>query len=117
MPFARSRGSRRSAAEFQAPIDALAAGIPRRLQPAATGGIVSPMERFRLLRDHLVDSGLTTDAANLHPEPRAADILAQAHDRSYIEHCCIGDMSRDKLRRLALPVVRDWRSAPCAQSA
>jgi len=53
----------------------------------------------------------------LHPEPRAADILAQAHDRSYIEHCCIGDMSRDKLRRLALPVARDWRSAPCAQSA
>jgi len=46
------------------------------------------MERFRLLRDHLIDSGLTTDAANLHPEPRAADILAQTHDRSYIEHYC-----------------------------
>jgi len=76
-----------------------------------------PDGEVRLLRDHLVDSGLTTDAANLHPEPRAADILAQAHDRSYIEHCCIGDMSRDKLRRLALPVARDWRSAPCAQSA
>jgi len=76
-----------------------------------------PMERFRLLRDHLIDSGLTTDAANLHPEPRAADILALAHDRSYIERCCTGDMSRDELRRLDLPVARDWRSAPCAQSA
>lgn len=54
-----------------------------------------PMEKFRLLRDHLIDSGLTTDAANLHPEPRATDILAQAHDRSYIERCCTGDMSRD----------------------
>ncbi len=46
------------------------------------------MERFRLLRDHLVDSGLTTDAAILRPEPRAADILTQTHNRSYIEHYC-----------------------------
>jgi len=76
-----------------------------------------PDGEVRLLRDHLIDSGLTTDAANLHPEPRAADILAQAHDRSYIERCCTGDMSRDELRRLGLPVARDWRSAPCAQSA
>jgi len=114
----RYRGGRRSATEFQAPIDALAAGIPRRLQPAAaTGAPFSDGEVPAAARSPDIDSGLTTDAANLHPEPRAADILAQAHDRSYIEHCCIGDMSRDKLRRLALPVVRDWRSAPCAQSA
>ena len=62
-----------------------------------------PMEKFRLLRDHLVDSGLTTDAQILRPELCATDVLALAHDRAYIERYCSGDMSRDELRRLGLP--------------
>lgn len=62
-----------------------------------------PMEKFRLLRDHLVDSGLTTDARILRPELCATDVLALAHDRAYIERYCSGDMSRDELRRLGLP--------------
>ncbi len=62
-----------------------------------------PMEKFRLLRDHLVDSSLTTDAEILRPELCAADVLALAHDRAYIERYCSGDMSRDELRRLGLP--------------
>lgn len=62
-----------------------------------------PMEKFRLLRDHLVDSGLTTDAQILRPELCAADVLALAHDRAYIERYCSGDMGREELRRLGLP--------------
>lgn len=62
-----------------------------------------PMDKFRLLRDHLVDSGLTTDAEILRPELCAADVLALAHDPAYIERYCSGDMSRDELRRLGLP--------------
>ncbi|CDZ94512.1 histone deacetylase [Pseudomonas saudiphocaensis] len=62
-----------------------------------------PMEKFRLLRDHLVDSGLTTDAEILRPELCAAEVLALAHDHAYIERYCSGDMSRDELRRLGLP--------------
>ena len=62
-----------------------------------------PMEKFRLLRDHLVDSGLTTDVQILRPELCAADVLALAHDRAYIERYCSGEMSRDDLRRLGLP--------------
>lgn len=62
-----------------------------------------PMEKFRLLRDHLVDSGLTTNAAILRPELCATDVLALAHDRAYIERYCSGDMGRDELRRLGLP--------------
>lgn len=62
-----------------------------------------PMEKFRLLRDHLVDSGLTTNAAILRPELCATDVLALAHDRTYIERYCSGDMGRDELRRLGLP--------------
>ncbi|MHB0765354.1 histone deacetylase family protein [Stutzerimonas sp. NM35] len=62
-----------------------------------------PMEKFRLLRDHLVDSGLTTDAQILRPELCAADVLALAHDHAYIERYCSGDMGREELRRLGLP--------------
>ena len=62
-----------------------------------------PMEKFRLLRDHLVDSGMTTDAAILRPELCATDLLALAHDRDYVERYCLGDMSREELRRLGLP--------------
>lgn len=61
------------------------------------------MEKFRLLRDHLVASGVTTDETLLRPEICPADILALAHDRAYVERYCTGDMSREELRRLGLP--------------
>ena len=62
-----------------------------------------PMEKFRLLRDHLVASGLTTDQALLRPEACPRELLALAHDRTYVERYCSGDMSREELRRLGLP--------------
>ena len=61
------------------------------------------MEKFRLLRNHLVDCGLTTDAALLRPQLCPPDRLALAHDRGYVERYCSGDMSREELRRLGLP--------------
>ena len=71
--------------------------------PALPPGHRFPMEKFRLLRDHLVDCGLTTDAALLRPELCPPDRLALAHDRGYVERYCSGDMSREELRRLGLP--------------
>ena len=62
-----------------------------------------PMEKFRLLRDHRVASGLTTDQARVRPEPGPRELLARAHDRTYVERYCSGDMSREELRRLGLP--------------
>jgi acetoin utilization deacetylase AcuC-like enzyme len=62
-----------------------------------------PMEKFRLLRDHLVDSGLTTDAALLRPDCCPTDILHLAHDPGYVQRYCSGEMSREELRRLGLP--------------
>ena len=40
-----------------------------------------PMDKFRLLRDHLVDSGLTEDSQLLRPQLCPADILALADSR------------------------------------
>ncbi len=62
-----------------------------------------PMEKFRLLRDHLVACGMTTDQALLRPELCSPEHLALAHDRAYVERYCTGDMSREELRRLGLP--------------
>lgn len=62
-----------------------------------------PMEKFRLLRDHLVASGLTTDQALLRPAPCPSELLVLAHDRTYVERYCSGNMSREELRRLGLP--------------
>ncbi|WP_181298108.1 histone deacetylase [Pseudomonas sp. Q2-TVG4-2] len=69
-----------------------------------------PMEKFRLLRDHLVASGLTTNEALLRPALCPTELLALAHDRAYVDRYCSGDMSREELRRLGLP----W-SPPLAQ--
>jgi len=62
-----------------------------------------PMDKFRLLRDHLVSSGLVRDADLLRPELCPADILALAHDRDYIERYMSGSLAREDQRRLGLP--------------
>ena len=62
-----------------------------------------PMEKFRLLRDHLVDSGLTTDAELLRPESCPETILALSHCPAYIERFRSGDLAHEEQRRLGLP--------------
>ena len=71
--------------------------------PPLPDGHRFPMEKFRLLRDHLVASGLTSDGELRRPEPCPAEILALAHDPAYIERYCSGALSREELRRLGLP--------------
>ncbi len=62
-----------------------------------------PMEKFRLLRDHLVDSGLTTDAELLRPERCPEGILALSHCPAYIERFRSGALAHEEQRRLGLP--------------
>ncbi|WP_447589044.1 histone deacetylase family protein [Aquipseudomonas campi] len=71
--------------------------------PPFPAGHRFPMEKFRLLRDHLIDSGLTTDATLLRPALCPADVLALAHCPAYIARFLGGDLSPDELRRLGLP--------------
>lgn len=62
-----------------------------------------PMEKFRLLRDHLVASGIARDETLQRPELCPAEILELAHDPGYVARYCSGEMSREELRRLGLP--------------
>jgi acetoin utilization deacetylase AcuC-like enzyme len=66
-----------------------------------------PMDKFRLLRDHLIDTGLTTDAQLFRPQVCPTDILALAHDPGYISRYMDGALSREDQRRLGLPWSED----------
>ncbi len=60
-----------------------------------------PMEKFRLLYEHLQDS---LPAADYHqPGLCPADILALAHDPAYIARYLAGELPREEQRRLGLP--------------
>ncbi|WXL26748.1 histone deacetylase [Ectopseudomonas mendocina] len=62
-----------------------------------------PMEKFRLLRDHLVASGLCSDADLHRPQPCPDDVLALAHCPNYIQRYNSGELSYEEQRRLGLP--------------
>jgi acetoin utilization deacetylase AcuC-like enzyme len=62
-----------------------------------------PMEKFRLLRDHLVESGLSRDETLLRPELCPNEILALAHCPAYIERFASGGLAHEEQRRLGLP--------------
>ncbi len=66
-----------------------------------------PMDKFRLLRDHLIDTGLTTDAQLFRPHVCPTEILALAHDPGYITRYMDGALSREDQRRLGLPWTED----------
>jgi acetoin utilization deacetylase AcuC-like enzyme len=66
-----------------------------------------PMDKFRLLRDHLIDTGLTTDAQLFRPQVCSTEILALAHDPGYIGRYMNGALSREDQRRLGLPWSED----------
>ncbi|QTS85707.1 histone deacetylase [Ectopseudomonas khazarica] len=71
--------------------------------PPFPAGHRFPMEKFRLLRDHLVASGLTTDAELLRPELCPAEILALVHCPDYIARYMAGELAPEDQRRLGLP--------------
>ncbi|NQD93685.1 histone deacetylase [Pseudomonas sp. CrR25] len=71
--------------------------------PPFPAGHRFPMEKFRLLRDHLVDSALVADADLLRPDLCPPEILALAHCPAYIERYLSGELPREDQRRLGLP--------------
>lgn len=71
--------------------------------PSFPAGHRFPMEKFRLLRDHLVASGLTRDEQLLRPHSCPPEVLALAHCPAYIARYLGGELSAQEQRRLGLP--------------
>ncbi|MEX6504120.1 histone deacetylase family protein [Pseudomonas zhanjiangensis] len=75
--------------------------------PPFPAGHRFPMEKFRLLRDHLVASGLASDAELQRPELCPSEVLALAHCPAYIDRYLSGELAHADQRRLGLP----WSAA------
>jgi acetoin utilization deacetylase AcuC-like enzyme len=71
--------------------------------PPFPAGHRFPMEKFRLLRDHLIDSGLVRDEQLLRPQACPTDILELAHCPAYVRRFVDGELSPEEVRRLGLP--------------
>ncbi|WP_457788987.1 histone deacetylase family protein [Pseudomonas sp. PL-6] len=71
--------------------------------PPFPAGHRFPMEKFRLLRDHLIASGLTSDAQLQRPALCPAEILALAHCPDYIARYMAGELAHEEQRHLGLP--------------
>ena len=62
-----------------------------------------PMEKFRLLYQHLVASGIATDATLHRPALCPPEVLALAHCPDYNARYLQGELAREDQRRLGLP--------------
>jgi acetoin utilization deacetylase AcuC-like enzyme len=61
------------------------------------------MEKFRLLHDYLIGTGVAKPQDLHRPELCAAEVLALAHAPDYIARYMAGELARDDQRRLGLP--------------
>ncbi len=71
--------------------------------PPFPAGHRFPMAKFRLLKEQLLDSGITREEQLLRPAICPPEILAQAHCPAYIERFMSGTLGREEQRRLGLP--------------
>lgn len=62
-----------------------------------------PMDKFRLLHDHLVATGIAVPEHLHAPDLCPPSVLALAHAPDYIERYMAGELSREDQRRLGLP--------------
>ncbi|TWI55579.1 acetoin utilization deacetylase AcuC-like enzyme [Pseudomonas duriflava] len=71
--------------------------------PPFPAGHRFPMEKFRLLHNHLVEQGLFTSLNGYAPELPSPELLALAHDPVYVERYMAGELGMAEQRQLGLP--------------
>ena len=62
-----------------------------------------PIEKYRLLREAVVASGLVAGEDLLVPEPATDEQILRAHERTYLENVKMGRLTEKELRRIGLP--------------
>ena len=63
-----------------------------------------PMQKYRLLREALLHSGLISPT-QLHPAPMAQEVdLLRAHDERYVQGQKLGTLSEKEVRPIGLPI-------------
>ncbi len=64
-----------------------------------------PMGKFGALKRYLEAQDLLTFANLVEPEPATAEIVAQAHERGYVDAVLEGRLMPEQVRRLGLPAT------------
>lgn len=62
-----------------------------------------PIEKYALLRQAVVDTGLILDGSLVAPEPATDEEILRAHDREYLEKVKTGCLSPKEVRRIGFP--------------
>lgn len=62
-----------------------------------------PMEKFRLLREHLADTGVLQQSELFEPTPATDEIVGLAHHRDYVNQFRANQLTTKAMRRIGLP--------------
>jgi acetoin utilization deacetylase AcuC-like enzyme len=62
-----------------------------------------PMQKFRLLHDHLIESGIATQNNVFRPGKARHDVLELAHCPNYLHRFINNELTAKEIRRLGLP--------------
>lgn len=81
-----------------------------------------PMEKYRLLRERVVERGLVRPEDLIVPEAASDEEILRAHDPGYLRRVQSGDLERAEIRRIGFPwspamVERSRRSAGATVAA
>lgn len=75
------------------------------------GEHVYPTEKYRLVRERLLESGTVIAADLLTPSPATGKQLARVHDREYLRKIREGDFTRGEILTLEVPFSAELRHA------
>lgn len=75
------------------------------------GEHVYPTEKYRLVRERLLESGAARTTELLTPSPATGKQLARIHDREYLRKIREGDFTRGEILTLEVPFSAELREA------
>jgi acetoin utilization deacetylase AcuC-like enzyme len=71
------------------------------------GAHVFPSQKYRLVRQALLDQGIATPGDFRQPEPTADEDVLRVHTRDYVEKLKTGKLSDEELLRLEVPYSKE----------
>jgi acetoin utilization deacetylase AcuC-like enzyme len=71
------------------------------------GAHVFPSQKFRMIRDWLLEEGIAERSDFLLPEPAADEDVLRVHSKEYVRKLKTGTLSEDEIARLEVPYSRE----------
>jgi len=71
------------------------------------GAHVFPSQKFRLIRDRLIESGIATPDDFLTPDPASDEDVLRVHSQDYVYKLKNGTLSHDEILRMEIPYSKE----------